>query len=384
MTDANRGVLDALLRHDLTAFTQRCFQTVVPGQTYLSNWHIEAIAHRLERCRQREIRRLIVTLPPRSLKSICASVAFPAFALGHDPSLRIICASYSQDLAAKHARDFRTVLESAWYRRLFPHTRIDPRKNTEGEIQTTAQGYRLSTSLGGTLTGRGGNLLLIDDPMKPTERMSEVKRAAVSEWYDSTLISRLDSKTEGAIVLIMQRLHVDDLVGHVLDKDEAWTHLNLPAIAEEDEEIPLSNGRFHRRKAGELLHPAREPMEVLEELKAAMGSQSFSAQYQQAPIPAGGALIKAEWFGTYAQAPEPARGERVVQSSPRRPGRRTTFPSARPGSCGVGTMALQGFEWVTRGSEMPQNGLSRPPQAVQGRLRRPLRGFALDGLRRPR
>ncbi len=314
MTDANRLLLHSLLRHDLAAFTQRCFQTVVPGQTYLPNWHIEAIAHQLERCRQQEIRRLIVTLPPRSLKSICASVAFPAFALGHDPTLRIVCASYSQDLAAKHARDFRTVLESAWYRRLFPHTRIDPRKNTEGEIQTTAQGYRLSTSVGGTLTGRGGNLILIDDPMKPSERMSEVKRAAVAEWYDSTLTSRLDRKTEDAIVLIMQRLHVDDLVGHVLDRDEDWTHLTLPAIAEDEEEIPLGDERVHRRKAGELLHPEREPKKVLEELKAAMGSQAFSAQYQQAPVPAGGALIKDGWFRSYAQAPTPARGERVIQS----------------------------------------------------------------------
>ena len=314
MTDANRAERDVVLRHDLVAFTHGCFRTVVPGQRYLPNWHIEAIAHRLERCRQRKIRRLIVTLPPRSLKSICASVAFPAFALGHDPTLRIVCASYSQELAAKHARDFRTVLESPWYRRLFPHTRIDPRKNTEVEIQTTAQGYRLSTSVGGTLTGRGGNLILIDDPMKPADRMSEVKRAAVNEWYDSTLSSRLDSKTEDAIVLIMQRLHVDDLVGHVLDKDEAWIHLNLPAIAEEDEEIPLVDGRVYRRKAGELLHPEREPKHVLEELKAAMGSQSFSAQYQQAPVPEGGALIKGEWFRTYPQAPERAPGERVVQS----------------------------------------------------------------------
>ncbi len=314
MTDANRAEFDAVLRHELVEFTHRCFQTVVPGKPFRSNWHIEAIAHQLERCRQREIRRLIVTLPPRSLKSICASVAFPAYALGHDPRLRIICASYSQDLAAKHARDFRTVLESAWYQRLFPDTRIDPRKNTEGEIETTAQGYRLSTSVGGTLTGRGGNLILIDDPMKPAEAMSEAKRAAVSEWYDLTLSTRLDCKTEDAIVLIMQRLHVDDLVGHVLDKDERWTHLNLPAIAEKDEEIPLGDGHVHRRKAGDLLHPEREDMKVLEDQKAAMGSQRFSAQYQQAPIPAGGALIKDEWFRTYVRAPEPAPGERVVQS----------------------------------------------------------------------
>ncbi len=310
----DRQTLNALLRKDLNYFTRRTFQTVVPGQQFLENWHIEAIAYHLELCRRREIRRLIITLPPRNLKSITASVAFPAFALGHDPSLRIVCASYSQDLAAKHARDFRTVLESAWYQSLFPHTRIDQRKNTEGEIATTAQGYRLSTSVGGTLTGRGGNLILIDDPMKPAERMSEVKRAAVNEWYDSTLNSRLDNKKEDVIVIIMQRLHVEDLVGHVLDKGENWTHLNLPAIAEGDEEIPVSDDEDVLRPAGSLLHPEREPMEVLEELKAAMGSQSFSAQYQQAPVPEGGALLKGEWFRTYAQAPVPMDNERVIQS----------------------------------------------------------------------
>jgi predicted phage terminase large subunit-like protein len=228
--------------------------------------------------------------------------------------MRIVCASYSQDLAAKHARDFRIILESEWYRRLFPQTRIDPNKNTEAEIQLTAQGYRLSTSVGGTLTGRGGNLILIDDPMKPSERMSEVRRAAVSEWHDSTLISRLDNKSEDVIVLIMQRLHVDDLVGHVLDKDESWDHLNLPAIAEEDEAIPLGDRRVYRRRVGELLHPEREPREVLEELKAAMGSQAFSAQYQQAPVPPEGALIQGDWFRTYARTPERAAGERVIQS----------------------------------------------------------------------
>jgi predicted phage terminase large subunit-like protein len=314
VTDTNRALLDSLLRNDLTAFTQRCFQTVVPGTPYLPNWHIEAIAYQLERCRRGETQRLIVTLPPRSLKSICASVAFPAFALGHDPTLRIICASYAQELAKKHARDFRTVLESDWYRRIFPGTRIDPRKNTENEIQTTAQGYRLSTSVGGTLTGRGGNLILIDDPLKPTDRMSEVKRGGVNEWYGSTLTSRLDSKAEDVIVLIMQRLHVGDLVSHVLETGEQWTHLNLPAIAEKDEEIPLGDGHFHHRAVGELLHPERESMKELEAQKAAMGSQNFSAQYLQAPIPEGGALIQNEWFRTYARAPDRGPDDRVVQS----------------------------------------------------------------------
>ena len=243
MNASDRAILEAVLRNDLTAFTQRCFQTVVPGQQFLPNWHVEAITHQLERVRLGEIRRLIITLPPRNLKSICASVAFPAFVLGHDPARRIVCASYSQDLTAKHSRDCRTVIESAWYKQLFPRTRIDLRKNTEAEFETTARGNRLGTSVGGTLTGRGGNLIIIDDPLKPAEAMSEVKRATVAEWYDTTLSSRLDSKTEDAIVLIMQRLHVDDLVGHVLEKGPSWTHLNLSAIADSPQEIGRASCR---------------------------------------------------------------------------------------------------------------------------------------------
>ena len=305
---------NAILRNNLAAFTQRCFQTLVRTDPYLDNWHIDAMTHHLELCLQGETRRLIITVPPRNLKSICASVAFPAFALGHDPTLRIVCVSYAQELTVKHARDCRAVMESDWYRRLFPRTRINPKKNTEGEIETTARGYRLSTSVEGTLTGRGGNLIILDDPMKPAEAMSETRRRAVSQWYDGTLSSRLDSKTRDVIVIVMQRLHVDDLVGHVLEKGEPWTHLELPAIAEAPQEIAIGEGRIYRRAAGELLHPAREPREILDELKAAMGSQVFSAQYQQAPAPPGGALIKWAWFKTYERAPAWRTGDRIVQS----------------------------------------------------------------------
>jgi predicted phage terminase large subunit-like protein len=206
------------------------------------------------------------------------------------------------------------VIESDWYRRLFPHTRIDPRKNTESEFETTGRGYRLGTSVGGTLTGRGGNLIVIDDPIKPGDAMSETRREAVKQWYDATLSSRLDSKTEDAIILIMQRLHIDDLVGHVLAKGEAWTHLDLPAIAEVQQVIAIGNNKVYRRAAGELLHPSREPVGVLEELKAAMGSQAFSAQYQQAPVPPGGALIRWSWFRTYKSPPGQKSVDRIVQS----------------------------------------------------------------------
>ncbi len=311
---ADAALLRALLRSDLSSFVRKCFHAIAPARRFDHNWHIDAMAWHLEQCLAGKIKRLIITVPPRHLKSICASVAFPAFALGRDPTLRIVCASYSQDLTAKHARDCRVVMESTWYRGLFPRTRIDPRKNTEGEFETTARGYRLGTSVGGTLTGRGGNLIIIDDPLKPAEAMSETKRTGVNEWLDTTLSSRLDSKTDDVIVLIMQRLHVDDLVGHVLEKGPPWTHLNLPAIADSPQQIALGNGRTYRREVDEVLHPEREPIDVLEELKASMGSQGFSAQYQQEPVPAGGALIKRDWFRSYARTPERRPEDRIVQS----------------------------------------------------------------------
>jgi hypothetical protein len=172
-----------------------------------------------------EIRRLIITVPPRSLKSICVSVALPAYALGLDPTARIICVSYSESLARKHANDCRAVMGSSRYRRLFPGTRISRSKDTELEVMTTARGFRLATSVGGTLTGRGGNLIIIDDPMKPQD--SESTRQSILQWFGNTLLSRLDNKATDAIIVVMQRLHVDDLVGHLIEQG-GWTHLNSP------------------------------------------------------------------------------------------------------------------------------------------------------------
>jgi hypothetical protein len=187
-------ILQAILRNDFRAFVHKVFTTLAPGQTYIGSWHIEAVAWRLERVRRGDIRRLIINLPPRSLKSIMASVGFPAFVLGLEPSRRIICVSYSGDLARKHSNDFRAVLESSWYQLAFPTTRIGLYKNSEAEIELTDRGFRLATSVGGTLTGRGGDIIVIDDPLKPDDAFSETKRSAANQWFTNTLLSRLDDK----------------------------------------------------------------------------------------------------------------------------------------------------------------------------------------------
>jgi predicted phage terminase large subunit-like protein len=313
MTNKSR-LLDALMRKDFRAFVHKVFLTLAPGQAYIQTWHTEAIAWQLERVRRGELRRLIINMPPRSLKSITSSVAFPAFVLGHDPSRRIICVSYSADLAKKHANDFRALLEAPWYRALFPTTRIGPFKNSETEIELTARGFRLATSVGGTLTGRGGDLIVIDDPLKPDDAMSETKRSAANLWFNNTLLSRLDDKRTGAIVVVMQRVHLDDVTGFLLDQSDEWEVLSLPAIAEADETVPLFAGRSHHRVLGDALSPEREPLSVLEAIKLQIGPDAFSAQYQQQPVPPGGAMIKRDWVLRYEDLPPVSDRLLTVQS----------------------------------------------------------------------
>lgn len=305
----------ALLQKDFYAFLERCFYELNPETEFLGNWHIEVLAAELEKCRQGETKRLIINLPPRSLKSLAASVAFVAWLLGHNPSEKIITVSYAQDLADKYAHDCRTVMMSEWYRSLFS-ARLSPPRQLLHDFRTTQRGFRLSTSVGGALTGRGADFIIIDDPLKPDEALSEVQRKAVNEWFDHTLLTRLNNKLTGCIILIMQRLHEDDLVGHVLERG-GWKVLRFPAIAEEDEtyeiQTPLGKRRFQRR-AGEALHPKREPLEILRLLREAQGEYNFAGQYQQAPAPPGGGMVKAGWFKTYTTSDLPSRFELVFQS----------------------------------------------------------------------
>jgi len=306
-------LVQALLRHDLRAFVHKIFLNLSPGQRYVHDWHIDAIAYRLEQVRRGELRRLIINMPPRSLKSITASVAFPAFLLGHDPTKRIICVSYSGDLAKKHSNDFRAILESPWYQSTFPETRVGIYKNTETEIELTRRGFRLATSVGGTLTGRGGDIIIIDDPLKPDDANSEPRRTAGNQWFANTLLSRLDDKRTGAIVIVMQRVHIDDLTGYVLGQSAEWEVLSLPAIAYADEIIPIAANRNYRRTAGEALS-IREPIFTLEAMKLEIGSDAFSAQYQQTPVPPGGMMVKREWIKRYTELPPRYEWLSVLQS----------------------------------------------------------------------
>jgi hypothetical protein len=253
-------VLDAMCRNNFPSFVQRSFHTLSPGSTFKMNWHIYAIDYALEQVRLGKITRLIINAPPRSLKSLMTSVAWPAYILGHDPTKSVAVISYGSDLAAKLGNDFRQIINTPWYQRLF---RLCLKKNTEFEVTTEQNGSRLGTTIDGAFTGFGADIIVVDDPLKSIDATSKPKRERVNSSFNNTLKGRLNDPRTGAIVVPMQRLHDDDLPGMLLRSSEAWTVLTLPAIAEHEEYIQISDNQFHLRRIGDSLHPDRQTPEEL-------------------------------------------------------------------------------------------------------------------------
>ncbi|QMV45811.1 phage terminase large subunit [Wolbachia pipientis] len=312
-------------------FIELCFKTVMPGCEYNNYQYIKIIADRLEASSAGEVRRIIFNMPPRSMKSMCVSVAWPAWILGNQPTARIIVASYSQRLSEKHSLDTRCVMQSSWYRKLFPEVELSKDQNTKYKFQTVQRGYRIATSVGGTLTGEGGDFIIVDDPLSSTQALSETFRKCAINWFDQTLVTRLNDRKKGVIVLVMHRLHQEDLTEHLLSKPRnIWHHICLPMVSENNEiiysirkPIPLvpvirvtankytstasraaSARILYLRKEGQLLYPLDEGKEEIEMIKAELGSYAFAAQYQQNPLPLSSGIVKQEWLKRYKNVPD--------------------------------------------------------------------------------
>lgn len=296
-----------ILRHDLSAFIHKTFNTINPGVKYSHNWHIDLMAEYLKEVYNGNIKRLIINVPPRSLKSVCVSVAFPAWVLGNRPNSRVIVASYSELLSLKHSTDCRLTVSSEWFKNVFTDFELNPVQNEKHKFATTKNGYRFATSVGGSLTGEGGDILIADDPHNPQQVMSEKYRTKTLEWFSNTFVSRLNDKKNGAIIIVMQRLHPNDLVGHLLSKeDNDWTLLSIPAIAEEDTFYSIGNFEKFRQK-GDILHPSREGIKEINRIRKDMGSYIFSAQYQQKPVVKEGSMVKESWIKRYSQTIAPSK-----------------------------------------------------------------------------
>jgi predicted phage terminase large subunit-like protein len=293
-----------LLRSDFSAFTKKVYFTVSPNSPYLHNWHIDLIAEYLLACQQRKIKRLIINIPPRYLKSISVNVAWPCWLLGNNPSEKIISASYSQTLSLKHSIDSRLVIESDWYKQTFGDLKLTDDQNTKSKFVTEKRGSRFATSVGGTLTGEGGNFLILDDPHNALEAQSEKERQTAIEWYKQVFASRLDDKKNGVIVLVMQRLQQEDLTGHLIKND--WVHLKIPAINRTKKDLvfnfPIS-GRQVIMKPNDVLHESRETLEQLLQTESELGSYAFAGQYLQEPVPVEGGLVKRAWIKWHSKKP---------------------------------------------------------------------------------
>lgn len=298
---------DAILRMDFLAFVQAAFAEQHSDQKLELTWHHEAIAAALTESLDKKTRRYI-NAPPRSLKSFIASVAWPAFVLGHRPRHKFVCASYSQALANDLSSQCRRLMQSALYKRLFT-TRLA--KETEDELRTTAGGQRYAVSTGSTLTGRGADSIIVDDPMSANDRFSELARKKVQDWLSGTLMSRINDKRCGAVFVVAQRLHQDDLTG-LLTENGGWERLVLPAVAPRD--IHYKIGAWsHHFKEGELLQ-AREPLDTLEDQRRQLGAFDYNAQYLQEPLPEAGNMIKRDWLKFSDQPFVRLPGDQIVQS----------------------------------------------------------------------
>lgn len=280
---------------DFPTFLENTFKTVSPSADYMHNWHLDLISEKLQAVTERKITRLIINMPPRYLKSVTVSVAWPAWLLGINPSAKIIAASYSQILSLKHSNDARLTMTSEWYAKLFPETILSKDQNEKHKFVTTKRGFRFATSVGGTITGEGGDFLILDDPQNSLQVNSPTTREKTNMWFEQSFLSRLDNKNDSVVVIVMQRLHNDDLTGYLTRKKSPWEILSLPAIAPCDMEFE-SNKSTIFFKQNEVLHKQRDKIERLEELRFEMGEYAFNAQYMQNPVPQEGRIIKPEWI----------------------------------------------------------------------------------------
>lgn len=294
----------ALLESRFIEFFRGAWSSVDPS-VLQTNWHHEAIAEHLEAVAYGQIRKLLINVPPRFTKTILASVMFPAWIWARSPDpdypltgpqAKFLCLSYSDQLSMDNATTARRLIGSEWYQKRWgSRVVIASDQDAKNKFDTTAGGTRISASFGGSVLGRGGDIKIIDDPHKVDEAESEVTRESVLRTYDGTLKSRITDPHTSAEIVIMQRLHENDLAGHILDTDDAFVHLNLPVEYESTRHCVTSIGwQDPRQEDGELLWPDRFGPEELAPFKR--NPYEWSGQWQQLPVPRGGGILKSEWW----------------------------------------------------------------------------------------
>lgn len=292
-----------LQRRHLEPFVEKVFQTIVPRNKFKNNWHIGLICEYLEAVYLGEIKKLIINEPPRFLKSLPVSIAFPAWVLGKHPSERFLCASYAAPLSLEFSLHSRRIIESDWYKLMFPETRIARDQNMKSWFETTSRGYRISTSVGGSVLGKGGNYKILDDPMDPERAFSSKDTETALRWVDQTWSQRNDDPESTREILVMQRLSVNDITAHFIQQG-GWELLKITQEVERRTTYTFPRSKKVKvRKAGELLHPTYFGKDKVKEAKIRLGEYGYAGQHQQEPTAFGGNLVKSNEIMRYDELP---------------------------------------------------------------------------------
>jgi len=300
----------------LSYFIRHFWNTVDPSD-YIHNWHIDAICEHLQAVSESKIRRLIINVPPRHQKSLSTCVFWPAWDWINRPARQWLYFSYAHALSIRDSIKCRRLIESDKYQKFFGDGfQLMGDQNTKIKFENDKNGCRICSSIGGVATGEGGDAIVIDDPHNIKDIESEIKRESVLLWWDSVLGTRLNHPKTGAIVIIMQRTHKRDLVGHVLENETGWEHLMLPERYESNHPFisHTSLGFVDKRNEGELLWPDRFGASEIAEINKRLGSYGVAGQKQQRPSPRGGGMIKLAWFKSSRYKALPVKFNRIIQS----------------------------------------------------------------------
>lgn len=308
------------LQRKLHSFLKEAWPILEPNQPFIDSWHVGAICDHLQAVHDGDITRLVINIPPRHLKSLTTSVFYPSWDWTTKPHHKFLAISYSRALVLRDANKTRRLVSSPWYRVRWPHIQILADQNVKSYFENTKSGYRIIGSFDSGVTGEGGDIIIVDDPLEMREADNPAALQHVIDVWENTITSRLNDPVKGAIVIIMQRLSEMDLTGYVL-KEGGWTHLMLPQeyeprrkcvtflprdIVEEthtprEDALPFFSDP--RQIEGELLNPERYPLVEVAKLKK-RGELIYAAQQQQRPSPKGGYIFKEHWFRYYRELPQ--------------------------------------------------------------------------------
>ena len=305
MNDFDQTVLDALLRKNLMEFSIRSMSVLEPSTNIEPNWHHCAVCYAVQRTLHGEFSQVVINQPPKTMKTHIVSISAVAQQLAINPQLKFAIISHDDVLASKNLRAIRQIMKSDWYRNLAPATKIKSDKDTEFVFETTAGGEVSAFSMNGGITGHGFDVIIIDDPQKASTAHSETERKNVEKAYSTAIANRWRNPAKGKLIVVMQRLHLDDFTSYILKIHPKALHLSIPAKANETLHFEIGDGLSHIYAEGELLEPERMNEAFLQSMRMAQGSDHYDAQYMQNPQASAGRIIKPEWLRSYIK-PRPA------------------------------------------------------------------------------